>query len=220
METLDPEVKQSRSGQRVLTAHGRKRGRTAARFGLSLLMAVSIQSFAATAPDAKPASSGNAVSSTDSGRGDGDLKQQITGTWLLKSYVETNMDTGEKSYPMGKTPSGFIMYTGDGYMSAQISGADRDRFAKNDMFGGTEKEYTAAGQSYLAYSGPYSVNTNEHKLTHTISVSLYPNWIGLNQVRNFRVEDDKRLYLSFERPQMSRGAMRTADLVWERASPN
>ncbi|WP_414157348.1 lipocalin-like domain-containing protein [Pseudomonas sp. BNK-15] len=79
---------------------------------------------------------------------------------------------------------------------------------------------SASVQAYLAYSGPYAIDTSAHKLTHTISVSLHPNWAGLNQVRNFRVEDDKRLYLSFERPQMSRGAMRTADLVWERATPN
>lgn len=218
METLHPEVKPSRNILKSVSALGRKRGRAITQLGLSLLAAVSIQSFAAIAPDAKPTSS--TASNNTSVRAGDDLKQQITGTWVLKSYVETNMETGEKSYPMGQSPSGYIMYTGDGYMSAQISGAGREHFAKNDMFGGTEKEYTAAGQSYLAYSGPYAIDTGAHKLTHTISISLYPNWAGLNQVRNFRVEDDKRLYLSFERPQMSRGAMRTADLVWERASPN
>lgn len=220
METLHTEVKQHRNELNAVSAKSYRRGKAVARFGLSLIAAVSIHSFAGTVPDTTPTLLAATTSPSASVKSGGDVKQQITGTWVLKSYVETNMDTGEKTYPMGQAPSGFIMYTSDGYMSAQISGTGRERFEKNDMFGGTAKEYTAAGQSYLAYSGPYVIDPVAHKLTHTISVSLYPNWAGLNQVRNFRVEDDKRLYLSFERPQMSRGAMRTADLVWERASPN
>lgn len=168
-------------------------------------------SFAA-APEENAAALASGLAEADKG-----LKEQLVGTWALQSYVETNMETGEKTYPMGKTPSGFIIYTADDYMSAQISAAGRERFSANDMFGGTEKEYTAAGQSYLAYSGPFEVDEQASKVTHIISISLYPNWVGMRQVRIFKLEGDI-LRLSFERPQLSRGAMRTADLVWIRAT--
>lgn len=144
------------------------------------------------------------------------VKERLIGTWTLQSYVETNMDSGEKNHPMGETPSGFIIYTADGYISAQISAQRREPFARNDMFDGSPQEYTAAGRSYLAYSGSYDVDESAGKVFHTIAISLYPNWAGMRQARIVTL-DGNTLRLSFERPQLSRGAMRTADLVWVRA---
>ncbi|HDR9872871.1 TPA: lipocalin-like domain-containing protein [Burkholderia cenocepacia] len=147
----------------------------------------------------------------------GSLKERLVGTWTLQSYVETNTDTQEVTEPMGRGPHGFIIYTSDGYMSAQISAAGRSSFSADDMFGGSGKEYTEAGQSYLAYSGPFDVDEGARKVFHNISVSLYPNWVGMRQVRIVTLTGDT-LRLSFESPQLSRGAMRTADLVWIRAA--
>lgn len=144
------------------------------------------------------------------------IKGRLIGTWTLHSYIETNVDTGEKSYPMGESPSGFIIYTADGYMSAQMASAERVPFVGNDMFGGTQEEYTTAGTTYLAYSGPYDVDERNGKLDHEIAISLYPNWAGMRQVRIVTLGEDT-LQLSFEQPQLSRGALREADLVWIRA---
>jgi hypothetical protein len=146
------------------------------------------------------------------------LRRRLTGAWTLRSYVETNAETGEVSYPMGTSPKGFILYTPDGYMSAQLCVGVRGKFADNDMFGGTEHEYRLAGQSYLAYSGAFDVDDADSKVFHDMSVSLFPNWAGMRQARIATLSGDT-LQLSFERPQLSRGAMRTADLTWTRATP-
>lgn len=144
------------------------------------------------------------------------LKESLIGTWCLVSYIEKNVDTGEVRYPMGKEPAGFIIYTADGYMSVQLEARGRQSFASNDMFGGSGEEYTRAGRTYLAYAGPFSVEEASRKLHHEIVVSLFPNWEGNAQIRFAELEGE-RLRLSFEHPQFSNGAMRTAQLLWARA---
>lgn len=144
------------------------------------------------------------------------LKERLVGTWTLQSYVETNIDTGEVTYPMGEKPLGFIIYTADGYMSAQLCAAGRAPFLDSDMFGGSPAEYTAAGRSYLAYSGPFQMDEAAHKVHHEIAISLFPNWAAIRQTRVATLSGDI-LQLSFEAPQRSRGALRTADLLWRRA---
>lgn len=144
------------------------------------------------------------------------LRERLVGTWILQSYIETNVDTHEVTHPMGEKPHGFIIYTADGYMSAQISAAGRAPFSDDDMFGGSPAEYTAAGRSYLAYSGPFQVDATACKVHHDIAISLFPNWASIRQTRVVTLNGDT-LQLSFESPQRSRGAMRTADLLWKRA---
>ncbi len=48
------------------------------------------------------------------------LHEQLVGAWKLVSYVEKPTDGSEPFYPMGTEPQGIIMYTPDGYMSAQL----------------------------------------------------------------------------------------------------
>src|ERR1700680_706720 len=86
------------------------------------------------------------------------LRDALIGAWRLVSCVETDVKTGEAFLPMGEHPQGFILYTPDGYMSAQLSAPDRRYFESGDMYQGAPEEYASAGISYLAYSGPYYVD--------------------------------------------------------------
>ena len=83
------------------------------------------------------------------------LRETLIGAWRLVSSVETDIKTGAVDRPLGDKPEGLILYTPDGYMSAQLSAADRPNFESGDMYKGKPEEYVAAGLSYLAYSGPY-----------------------------------------------------------------
>ncbi len=145
------------------------------------------------------------------------LKERLVGTWTLQSYEERNTETGETNHPMGEHATGFIIYSDDGYMSAQISAAGRPVFADSDMFSGTTQEFAAAGQSYLAYSGPFDVDEAGGTVYHRVAVSLFPNWAGMRQVRAAALDGDT-LRLAFERPQHTQGAARTVELVWRRAA--
>ena len=48
------------------------------------------------------------------------LRDQLIGGWELVSYMEEPLIESRPNYPMGERPMGTIMYTPDGYMSAQL----------------------------------------------------------------------------------------------------
>ena len=52
------------------------------------------------------------------------LRERLIGAWKLVSYVEKPVDRSAPFYPMGEEPQGIIMYTPDGYMSAQLTHPD------------------------------------------------------------------------------------------------
>jgi hypothetical protein len=68
--------------------------------------------------------------------GDG-LRARLIGAWKLVAYQEIPVDGSEPFEPLGHEPQGIIMYTPDGYMSAQLSKRDRPTFASGDWFEGT-----------------------------------------------------------------------------------
>jgi hypothetical protein len=133
--------------------------------------------------------------------------------------VETDVATGEVFLPMGEQPQGFILYTPDGYMSAQLSASDRPDFAGGDMYRGTPEDYVASGISYLAYSGPYHVDKAHGAVEHEMAVSLFPNWKGQRQVRIAELDGDQ-LMLATDRPSLFAGSLKTARITWRRAAPN
>jgi hypothetical protein len=64
------------------------------------------------------------------------LRDQLIGAWKLVSYVDKPVDGSAPFYPMREHPMGIILYTPDGYMSAQLMQRDRGTFAS--MTGSTE----------------------------------------------------------------------------------
>ena len=126
------------------------------------------------------------------------------------------MDGSAPFHPLGERPKGIIMYTPDGYMSAQLMSPDRGPFASGDWFDGTEEEYREEASTYIAYSGPFHVNEEKRTLTHSMFVSLLPNWTGQTQPRVVKIEGDK-LFLSTESPIKSGGKIVMSYLQWQRA---
>ncbi len=146
------------------------------------------------------------------------LRNKIIGAWQLFSYTETPVDGSAPFNPMGLTPKGLIMYTPDGYMSAQFMHPDRANFAVNDFYQGTLEEYKAAGSTYVAYSGPFAVDEDKGTVTHSVFVSLLPNWIGNNQPRLVSLEGEA-LTLTTANPIQSKGKPVVSTLVWHRVKP-
>jgi hypothetical protein len=54
----------------------------------------------------------------------------------------------------GERPKGIIMYTPDGYMSAQLMRPERRPFASGDWFDGTDEEYREEASTYIAFRVP------------------------------------------------------------------
>lgn len=145
------------------------------------------------------------------------LRERLIGAWKLVSYVEQPVDGSAPFYPFGENPEGIIMYTPDGFMSAQLCHPARLPFASGDWFKGTPEEYEAEASSYIAYTGPFDVDEELQSLTHTMFISLFPNWIGQTQPRVVRIEGDY-LYLGTAAPIQSQGKTVNSALKWKRAS--
>jgi hypothetical protein len=104
-------------------------------------------------------------------------------------------------------------------MSAQISSPNRGKFAVGHMYRGTPEEYTAAGKTYMAYSGAYHVDEARRTVEHGMAVSLFPNWTGDRQLRMVDLDGDV-LRLSIESQTMFDGNVKTTTVTWHRAAVN
>ena len=147
------------------------------------------------------------------------LREQLVGAWKLESYVEVPVDGSEPFYPLGKNATGIIMYTPDGYMSAQLMADTRQEFVSGDWFNGSPEEYIEEAKTYIAYSGRFFVNEETQQLEHEMMVSLFPNWIGQQQQRIVSLDGDT-LKLGPASPIMSKGKLVMSQLIWTRAQKN
>ena len=133
------------------------------------------------------------------------------GTWKLISY-EVRRPDGRVTYPWGQDLIGRLIYTEDGHVSVAMTRADRSRLAAKNFKDGSLEEKAAAADYYISYSGRYE--TQGSKVTHHVEVSLFPNWMGKEQIRNFEF-DGNRLFLSTD-PDPNDDKQRTGHLIWER----
>ncbi len=110
-------------------------------------------------------------------------RAEILGGWRLVSYEVRAIDATVIDYPFGEDADGFLVYTDDGYMSAQLMRRHRALYDHPWGVGGMTEHSAAAARGYLAYSGSFDVDEDRGTVRHHVSVSLYPNWVGGDQVR-------------------------------------
>ena len=122
------------------------------------------------------------------------LRQKLIGTWKLESYTAfptPNSNIQRPTYPMTRNVTGFIMYTPDGYMSAQFLIPGQAAFQRGT---GDQAQWAEAGKRFFAYSGPYYISDEgfgqKEVLRHTFQVCNLPGWIGDIQIRTHRFEEN------------------------------
>jgi hypothetical protein len=81
-----------------------------------------------------------------------DYANRLIGVWGLVSYVDEHEDSDDIQ-PFGPNPHGFLIYTADGFVSAQLMKPGRPAFHSADWHHGTLQEYEASGSGYIAYCG-------------------------------------------------------------------
>jgi hypothetical protein len=141
------------------------------------------------------------------------VKERFIGAWELESFVFRMGAT--PVYPAGNNAVGLLIYHADGSMAAQIMRVDRPPIEAGDQQRATDSEARAAFEGYLAYYGPYSIDEAGGKVVHHVAGSLYPNWVGTDQVRLFEFEDEQ-LVLSTE-PLHFGGQEVRAFMRWNRS---
>ncbi|OUL28308.1 lipocalin-like domain-containing protein [Nostoc sp. 106C] len=139
------------------------------------------------------------------------MTNNLVGTWKLLS-CETRTANGQIFYPLGDNPSGYIIYTDNGYVSVAMMRANRPQFQAGDIAAGTVEEKVAAADSYISYCGTYEFQAD--KVIHHVEVSFFPNWVGANQVR-FAQFNGEQLTLRTP-PILVNGIEIVGNLIWQR----
>jgi ABC-type dipeptide/oligopeptide/nickel transport system ATPase subunit len=101
----------------------------------------------------------------------------------------------------------------------ELVGLQREvaRLFPHEFSGGQRQRIAIArALTYIAYSGSFSVDEETKTVTHSMFMSLFPNWTELTQSRDIKIEGDT-LHLSTQVPILSGGKRVISYLQWRRA---
>ncbi len=114
----------------------------------------------------------------------------LLGTWQLLSWTIGNDEGQVVSEPFGSSPEGLLVYTDAGWMTAAICRRAREQFPEQKSLRSLDALLLAkAYTSYFHYAGPFSIEGEF--VTHTVALSLNPNFVGTQQVRRFVLDGDQ-----------------------------
>jgi hypothetical protein len=116
-----------------------------------------------------------------------DDRARLIGAWRLKEWSE-HIATGETRYPLGETATGQLIYSEDGHVAAQLMRAGVPKFAQDDWRKATGAEEGPAWMGYFGYWGSFSIDEEKHAVIHHIEGSWFPNLLGTDQVRVYKIE--------------------------------
>ena len=143
------------------------------------------------------------------------IASQLIGVWNLVAYTDER-EGYEDTHPFGPKPAGFLIYTPDGFVSAQLVKPGRSAFQSREWQHGTPEEYIESGSGYIAYCGTYEVDEVERTVTHIPSIALLPNLINGRQLRAIKL-NGSRLTLRTAGAAVADGARVTSRLELQRA---
>ena len=132
----------------------------------------------------------------------------LVGNWTLLSYVTEHPD-GSRGKPYGDAV-GRLSYDALGNMAGQVMRPGRLEVAPK-QWGAQEVRSAYAG--YIAYFGTYEVSAAGDAVVHHVQGALNPGWVGGDQVRRMRFDDDL-LILSTE--VQKDGALVRHTLTWKK----
>jgi hypothetical protein len=124
-----------------------------------------------------------------------ELSKKFVGAWRL---VSIEGDPPGRTSHLYDRPTGLLMYDSSGHVCVNIVlRSDRKPFAPfaKGLLTATPGEKAAAFESYAAYFGTFSINSETGTITHHLEDSLIPGRRGTDNVRWFEFQGDDRLLL-------------------------
>jgi hypothetical protein len=94
-------------------------------------------------------------------------------------------------YPWGSNPVGSIVVEG-GSCYVQIMSSDVPAFKAATPV--NEQMSAMLLSSYIAYSGPCTVNTSEGSVTLKVEAAWRPSYVGTEQKRFFKIEGNRMFF--------------------------
>lgn len=152
------------------------------------------------------------------------FRDQLIGAWTLVEYsAHSPKNKDDVIWPMGKNAQGIIMYTSDGYMSAQLQTPGVPNFDPP----GTDSEWAEVGKRYVAYTGRFFLDEDGDALgpilVHEMRNSNLPRLVGDRQRRLCSIKDEsdgRYLYLTVDKPMNMAGQDRIPYVRWKRLELN
>jgi hypothetical protein len=118
--------------------------------------------------------------------------QSIEGRWKLRAAEDLRADGAVARYPWGQHPIGSIVVQG-GACYVQIMSGDTPSFSGAGT-PTTEQMKASLLSTYIAYSGPCTVNESEGSVTLKVDAAWRPDYVGTEQKRFFRFENGLLLF--------------------------
>ena len=118
--------------------------------------------------------------------------ETIQGRWKLTAAEDRRADGSVARYPWGRHPVGSIVVD-NGWCYLQIMSSDVPTFAASTAPVG-EQMKAALLSTYIAYSGPCTVNEADGSLTLKVEAAWRPDYVGTEQKRFFRFENGKMFF--------------------------
>jgi hypothetical protein len=142
-----------------------------------------------------------------------DMAALFLGTWVLQSFTEILSD-GSSVEPMGRNPQGFLLYTKDGIVSAQLTGfgdsSNGVSFAEARASGGNRTPENAV--PYIGYCGTFTVDVELHEVVHIPIVAHDRSLVGRALHRKFQFSAE-RLILTTSTHEASKDVIESR-LLW------
>jgi hypothetical protein len=140
----------------------------------------------------------------------------IQGRWKLLTAEDLRADGTVARLPWGPRPIGSIVVEG-GFCYAQIMSSDVPAFVAGKPVG--EQMRAALVSTYIAYSGPCTINEAEGSVTLKVEAAWRPDYVGTEQKRFFRFDNGKLIFGPAPNSMRGTGQALTRRLTLERVSP-
>lgn len=140
----------------------------------------------------------------------GEVRRRLIGVWRLRSCCRI-FEGGRTEQPFGEDPVGRITYDVQGRMSAMLMRRGRQSHALpgSGLQQATAEELREVVAGFIAYMGTFDVDESSQTVIHHVQASLFPDWVGTDQRRAYRFEDNLLI--------LRRATAESEDeLVWER----
>jgi hypothetical protein len=141
------------------------------------------------------------------------VRDKLVGTWELVSAKDRMKDGSERFYPeLGAHGKGYLVYTADGHMCAQLMNPDRPKW--KEFSKPTEAEKISAIEGFSAYCGRYEVDEEKSIVVHLPELAWSPNFIGTRQLRPYMLQNDT---LTFAGKPLDEPDVESYSITWRRA---
>ncbi len=141
-------------------------------------------------------------------------RAHLVGSWELERRTVTRNGETIQDPVLGEQPVGRVFYDASGHMSLQMMRAGRPQ-ALTTPSDPAQAANARIVTGYDSYFGTFALDESAGTITHHIQGSLFPEDLGKDFVRRFRLDGDT-FELSFTSPAAD-GASMARTLVFRRS---